>query len=687
MLRFKYIFGFILFSLFACGISACTDDVELYPPSQQEEEDFSFVKGVPEDMLEGYTISFRLSVDPMGGESMGLDTRAEDILTNERLRYIENFVDLEKLRVLFFTCLDNDDIYGQSDIFLFESKSRWVSVLSSTESTSANWMVTSPVFTYGNNEEYDWDMIQEILRERPFKVAILANRPDMIRYSDFDTTDGGEFSFPNHGPEWGKEQSDLAIKDYLEAKKRGFKGLVKPEDNGSPYEFQGISVNGLHHCQWDPVYAFKNSQEKAKDNSFYDFIILNPDHNDLMDQTKNWMGACSYWTNWEKDPVTGKYYDNGQYTYNSDGTVKKYPTKFNWYRLPNEDQGIPMYGIQKFNRLENWLEGTPFNISDRQVGDDGNYVRKNIHLLRSLARLDLIVPKSLGEVIYQKKGTAADFPATCLMYSNVFGRCEPMDVATPTEQIWASNHRDNGDVNTRCEFWNIYKYGPIINKDNSNEKPSQGTFQKVMAWFYGSWKNWGWNFENGRSTLPSTSTKFDEWAMKMNNDEPMPYPRIFNPCIQRNQYAYLDNVCISSETDSEYHFVVYTGERNINDPNGFDVLVPKKGELAYFFLRIKVAGESTARSYIIPLSNHTNNANNLAKTEIKRDGSVAESISETYKEKMGNSTTQTDWNWPLLRNHVYTFRVLGIGGKTDKEGMDGLIISSEDRSTPFIDYY
>lgn len=689
---------YILPIIFAALVASCTDDTSYLNPEQPSGPEVPYWDDLPEEFKNGYTVTFGMSLDPMGGEEFGLTTRAATTATEEYLRQIENFVDLEKLRVLFFTCLDNDDNTGRYDVFLFESKSRWVSILSDAESTSASWMVTSPIFTYGNNEEYDWDKIQDILKERPFKIAILANRPDRIRFSDFDNNqkefgdgdlfkDGQEFNYPNKGPEWGLAESTKAIADYENAKKQGFTNLKSKK-----MKVTGEMINNLHHCQWDPVYALKNSNSKAGSNYCYDFIIKNPGNHttNVYDKSYNWMGAVSYWTHWQKKSESEGYYH--------DASSKM--TKLNWYTWPDRNQGIPMYGVQKFNPLTTWLKGTPFNISERQVGEDGQFVRKNIHLLRSLARIDLYIPKSIGKLIVDPTTSTVNGGAkvgnnttngsnnfsfaTVLQYSNVFGRCEPMDVATPTEQIWASEHHDTGNVNNRCEFWNIYDYGPII---TSGLTASETTFRNRVAWFYGTWNEWGW-FEDKGITLSQSQLTGSGGI----NGVTMPSPRIFNPCIQRNQYAYLNDVMVDDDIPGEkgeYHFIIYTGERNINDPSDFKDFDSKKGEFPFFTIYIQLPNKNYISQYVLPLLRHSSDhENNFWKTYFNGEsGTPDAALKAVHSQITKNSSGYHDYCWPIVRNHVYTFRVLGINGNIDKDGLSALVISSEERSTPYIDFY
>lgn len=644
----KYISTLISFC-FLFFTQACVDDSYIPLPEEEDKPDYS---DVPEDMLEGFTLSFKISLDGMEGNSDKFFSRAgeDEIITNEYLRDIENFVDLEKLRILFFTCLDNSDqklidgkTYetGKHDIFLFESKSRWVSILTDAESTSSSWQVTAPIYTYGNNDEYDWTYIREALTQRPFKIVILANRPDQVRYSDFDGTYGqDEFYFGNRGPYWSVAESNRGRQDFYKAKEFDFTNL------DGKMTLQGTSINGLHHCQWDPVYANKNLNY-----NYYDFILGNPSQTKEDDGVSNWMGAVSYWTKWRRNEDDSDWIRNPNDKNNTTGLDRPY----NFYYHPDRSQGIPMYGVQKFDAIDNWRPGTPINVSERQVGQSGTYMeRKDIYLLRSLARIDLVIPKNLVDEVIEP----------CLMYSNVFGRCEPLDVATPTNILWDDNHDD-------CEWHRLAAYGPVINGD-LGQKANKNKFLERMAWYYGAWQDWGWDF-NGE--LEPGDDKFSAVSKKN-------YPRIFNTCIQRNGTARIEDVIVD---DPEYfHYVVYCGERNINDPSNFGKLDLPGSEHCYFkFNARKTDSKGVVRegSYCIAITNYDQNVNSIVKNILGTKTDLGD-----YRTTMGGSTNPGDWNWPIMRNHVYTFRVTSIFGNTDTDGINVRVVSSENRSTPTIEF-
>lgn len=659
---------------------ACTDDIDFSEPAPAEKDGYD-LSDVPTDILDGYSLSFNMSVLSIDGGNPSLTSRAT---TNQELRDIENFVDLEKLRILFFTCLDDNDYTdefgekrgpedpsqnivfhtGQHDVFLFEAKSRWVSLLSTAEASDASYQVTSPVFEYGNNESYDWEYIREALCTRPFKIVILANRPESIRYSDLDTNYSSsesqdvEFYFDNTGPYWGVEESEAGKQSYMFLRDQVLtesqeNNRFRNVDQKDGYPKLGTTINELHHCQWDPVYGNKNSTSGY---NWYDFIIKNrtgkvPNMSNVNVETwrangePDAMGAISAWTTWLRG-ADGKWITSG-------GKNK------NFYVLPDPNQAIPMYGVQKFNALGEWKQGTPIHLSAVKAGESSSIQKKNISLLRSLARVELLIPKSLGLKVKQ----------VSFKYSNVFGRCEPMDVATPTNQIWDDSSNHSG-----CEWNNIYKYGPIIYDETTAE--SESNFLNRMAWFYGAWKPW-WNF---REKLSATDAKFDNQAKTRNNNNRMPYPRIFNTCIQRNGDAYLDYVQTSDDEDDYYHYVVYTGERNINDPSKFSNsgkgLYVSASEVAHFQIEFDNVGSYML--FINPYNSGSAANNYLSPTTIGNPIRTAMS---------GPGTTQNDWNWPIMRNHAYVFRVKSVGSATDNDGLNVIVISSENRTAPPIDFY
>lgn len=653
-MKIKNIIFYLLLGAIWYLTPSCVDDSSITPEQPAPDPEESYVDpNLPEEIKNGYSITFNISLDNFGGEN---GTRA----SNADLMEIDNFIDLEKVRILFFTCPENIEYSaidgapyhtGKHDYFLFESKSRWVSQLSDDESTTANWQVTAPVFTYGNNDEYRWEDIRAALTTYPFKVVVLANRPDVVNFGNFDSKFNGDVTFnTGRGPNWGPEDTYIP------------EDIRKDDEKDDPKWNSQPTINDLHHCQWDVVYASKNSGDKATETNkyggagVYSFIMKNPypeearekgvvskpDDNNLADPVHqtNMMGAFSIWTS--KDDV-----GNGSE---------------NCYFQPDRTQGIPMYGVQYFEPIPDWKEGMPYNISDRHLTQTGQYERKNIYLLRSLVKLELKIPKRMTNGGKEEE-VYIDQPYLC--YSNVTARCEPLDVATPTELIWKTDQE--------CEWNDILAWGPIINEDY--QAPSLNIFHKRMAWFYGAWRDW-WDFNSERSDCNDiVSNDFNFVNHKS--------PRIYNPVIQRNEKARIDKCKVE---DEDYHYyVVYTGERNINDPTKFgqtDSFKPSQSHVAFF--RFTVTSSSGNKTYCVALTDYQKNKIITDKTYY--DSSSGATELDKYRSAMvlQNTTNNTDnWNWPLLRNHVYTFTVNSLGNLSDPgDGLDVTVVSSEKRVAP-----
>ena len=624
------------------GLSGCVD----------EQLDLNPGLDLPEEFQDQYSITFQISLDAMGGSEFM--TRAG--VSN---RDIEDFIDFERLRILFFTCdydglQESDTVYyergraydtGKHDVFLFESKSRWISeVESSSANASRVWQITAPIFTYGNEDDYDWDRIREALTTKSFKIAVLANRPGTMRFGDFDNilSGGGEFFFGNGGPYWTPDSSFN----------------------------KNITINNLHHCQWDPVYANKNNYKNASSttstdangNSVYNFIMGNPvQSTDSIDgHSINLMGAVSQWTT--KD-AEGK----------------------NYYFHPNkESQGIPMYGVQKFNPITNWTPGTPFNISENQKGQDNSYYGKTISMLRSLVRLELLIPKTITDANGNSYTTIIN--SASLENSNVMARCEPIDVATPTHLIWSTDNCTNSGDYT-CEWFDIQAQGPIVTTstfnntqvakgDNISSLQSQlddvkKKYVNKIKWYYGAWRKW-WTFKD--KDTPSLNVTFDD------NQR---YPHMMNVVVQRNGTASIMECIVP---DLTYHyFVVYTGERYINDPTSYRDYRMSQTKMSFFKFNISYQGSSSTagKDYEIAICDYSSN-NSLIQNYLSSSGSYFDKDSQYFTEMAdGNSSV---WNWALLRNHVYRFTVQKINGVLDDSGFDGLVISTEEKAAPSITY-
>lgn len=554
-----------------------------------------------------YSLNFMVTLDNMGS---GIDgTRGVTSNDPSSITKWENYIDLERFRILFF---------DENDNFLFESKNRWVKQIDVNDNFSS-WYVNVPFGAFGNDSyedgDYNWVAIREHLTKKRFKIAVLANRPAQLLYpgnfadSELQLPDG---VFDNDGPYWG------------------------PKDVGTKNVFD------LHHYQYDIIYADKGEHSAGASKSYYDFVM--GDNN----TDRPTMGSAINWVSFDND--------------DTDKVLLGGTTYMRHLKMPSADHPIPMYGIQMFEPIPaaEWEEGTPFDLSNEpsDMFPDESYSYTSIALLRSCVRLDLRIPKTLKNRVQPKFVT--------LWYSNIYSRTEPMDTWTPTDQIWNKDHN-------ACEWKDILQYGPV----SSNTYPGNGNdktaYQSRISWFYGVWKEKGWGFktrDNKTVTVAAEATG-------------MKYPRIFNTCIQRNKVITCERGDKSSDyNDNYWHYVVYTGERNCNDPNTLPDMV-KNPYIACFIISWDMTN-----FYCIPLLDYAKNTDSDAKNifgpfnDGKVQGGNLPGAVATYVNTLA-SERGSNLPYPLLRNHIYRFTLTGTKATDD---LSDISISSEVLQTPDINF-
>lgn len=646
---------------------------------------------------DGYSINVMLTLDNMGG------TRAE---TTQRLKTFENYIDPEKCRVLFF---DNQDR------FLFESKSRWVKQL--TAGGEESWLVSVPMYAYGNDvdERWRWQQIRKVMMEEEdenkvsFKIAILVNRPSVEVYPDLETEDkdGGvreSTNFDNSGPHWKVEDTR-------------FGGTLDASGNNPNCK----KIFDLHHTQEDPIYRDKGAPTSGNNkwvntglDHFYGHVmetqqIQVEENGKITNKTVLTMSSTSSWVDY------GNTNDDDSPRTKLDGTTKRRAA-----RTADTNYPIPMYGVQNFGKIENWVDGVPFNLSNFTKGNDasGEYTYKSIALLRSVVKLELLIPKRFTN------GTPLTPDIVTLMYSNVYARCEPMDVWTPTEELWekGAKHDDRSHAED-CEWFTLQKYarmvqGGLTSPESAAQAAVQGTlrgypgditggtndsynlnaYRRRLSWFYGVWLEKGWPFEgvteNNNGTGRSGQEAVKAVLASYNNAEP---PHIFNPCIQRNNYVIVDNENLYtgfSDDGTYYHYVVYTGERNQIDPNYlYRVDAMNNAEPTIVYWNIAINGiiyafpitryeepQNVARNLNIK-DNLTKTYNNTGNgtTTLTMPGNHARISPGSNKSAYGNEMVeygmkynQAGFNpdllpWPLMRNHHYKITIGGITRADDGE--------------------
>lgn len=437
----KRLYQYIIVLLIVCcatvTLNSCADEVIL--PAAPSEEEYN-----PRD--DAYTLNFVVTVDEMGSRSTY--NKSDDPV---EITKWENYIDLERFRVLFF---------GEDDKFLFESKNRWVKQINASDNFSS-WYVSVPLGAFGNDsygegQEYDWDAIRTYLTTHRFKIAILANRPAQLLYpgfidSELSLEDG---VFDNDGPYWGPDQAGVR------------------------------TLFDLHHYQYDIIYTDKGEHGIKSGSSYYDFVM------DDIDTDRPKMGAAINWVS----------FDNGD----TDKTLLSGTNYMRNIKMPSANHPIPMYGVQIFDHIppEAWKKGTPFDISNLPVEafPDAKYDYQSISLLRCCVRLDLKIPKS---VMSGKQPVHVS-----LWYSNIYSRTEPMDNWTPTDQLWNQDGFNHSDSN--CELQRLIDYGPVVTNSSPGNGTTKALYQQRLKWFYGAWLDKGWDFYtiDGGKSVPTETIKY-----------------------------------------------------------------------------------------------------------------------------------------------------------------------------------
>ena len=590
---------YILMILGFIGVfTSCRDDMSALEPDSG-----------PSTFKDQNVLTFTVTLDAMGGDDLGYNP----------MRKEENYIDPEKFRVLFF---------DEKEQFLFESKSRWVKRESSDE-TSTVWFVSVPFYSYGNDENDDWDFasIREHLINNDFQIALLVNRPLHEYSSDYSETAGesgtGGVSgwFDNSGPHWKKHHS--------------LYGYQNPDSL--------MKIFNLHHSQYDPVYLNKDFPNDNPE-GYYDFIMDKMGGKQLPDKkgrmANPMMSSFTSWVQWEGEvgedaqgnPVklADAQKENFDHSINSASHYRKMVH-------PSEKHPIPMYGTQKFKKLVKWEEGTTFNL-----GRDEDGVKDlPISLLRSCVKVELIVPKSKGKLQF-----------LTIWYSNICSRCEPMDVWTPTNEIWFKD--GDPDKGHDCEMDAIQDYGPIFSSVSTGETDPMNAYRKRISWFYGSWISKGWTFGTfGTSKIATNGSH--------------PYNRVFNPMTQRNNtisYAVDENRVF--DDGSNYHYIIYTGERNINDPTNLSVVTGGNtgvGQRTLINLMYKFS--SSPNVYSLPITDFTKGganhpARSIQPTTYSSTAALAKSSSmDAYADAVYSTTNKNYRPLPLIRNHVYQLYLAG----------------------------
>ncbi|MCH5225157.1 MAG: hypothetical protein J1D77_04120 [Muribaculaceae bacterium] len=288
-----------------------------------------------------------------------------------------------------------------------------------------------------------------------------------------------------------------------------------------------------------------------------------------------------------------------------------------------ENQPIPMYGVQNYNKIDNWTSGALINLS------------QNIYLIRSVAKVELYLPKQASFVNMRSMNRKA--------------RCEPMDVETPTLQGWTKFTGQSYHTSANCEWFDIQKYGPLYGTTEN--------FKDWYSWFYGAWKykyntsskkneernpsagDWAWGFSG--INVPTISS--------LNGKGIETYPRIFNPDVERSDFC---EMYYAGEAEGYHKYVVYMPDKGIDDPNNAGKVsdTPKVPhiEYRYNYDDCFLDDNNCLRIYFTDyVGNITDKNPNI--------GNVLDTGFSDYEENKDN----LKYHWPIMRNHRYKFYVGG----------------------------
>lgn len=563
----------------------------------------------------GDELIFEMTLDAMGG------SRADTPLS---IYEVENYVDPEKIRVFFF---------DEDENFLFESRSRSVTKIEK-EGVYSRWIVSVPFYTGDNdvNEyEWDWDKIRKRLQEKSFKIALIINQPQIECFPDLDSKFEANRSFDNAGPYWTKDSTDV-------------KKLID-----------------LHHCQLDPIYTSKTMINSEVNNTYYDFVMGN---NGSKDATRRLlMSSTSCWV--DHGP---NYDDNGIKDWHEDSKGKK--TRC-WIR-PTKEYPIPMYGIQNFPKITKWSPGTPFNLSLITDDQRADYGYQTISLLRSVVKLELLIPKD--------KCPNEKLPEyISLRYSNIYARVLPMDIWTPTKDLW-----DKYEPTETSVIMNHGGFARQKSQWKGGYTTSLEEYRYLTSWLFGCWS------ENDPTNKPRWN-----FTQKMNGIgklEPAAsgsrYPRIFNPCVQRNGIVACDSrTDFSADYNDDYfHIIVYTGERNVNDPSKLgEIDTNTSGAPTVIYWMFEINKQLYAVPFVDPLTYGgaetipiTKNESGVSQTYDPNAKADPNSYINKFELQIHNSPQELKYMpLPLIRNHVYRIRV-GVPKNPSRSDSDELTYSIEE---------
>lgn len=300
---------------------------------------------------------------------------------------------------------------------------------------------------------------------------------------------------------------------------------------------------------------------------------------------------------------------------------------------PSKEHPIEMYGVASYNAIRDlWAPGTSFDL-DNYNGTSPDYPDADktyfhpVPLLRSVAKVIVLIPKALEP---------HDVYLRC---ANRYARWEPSDVRSNTLDIWGDIVPDisqDHSKDPKCEFSRLIGLNPFYNP-SENKEGQLASYQKKLAWYYGSWID--------EKIMPE-STPITNLALN--------YPHIINPLIYRSDFVQF----LQTEDEEIYHkYVLYVPEKFVDDPeniideNGIENSIPKLCHIEF-----RSGGDS----------NENLDDNNCYRIYFTTGGVIPGKTPDlrdenhTWEKAYEQNVDNIKKHWPIMRNHCYRFTVQDI---------------------------